>query len=345
MGQSKSVYASVKSYSLRGKLLTREDYQTLAESRNLDELMTRLRNTVYENVVVETPKPYTARSIEASIRGHLAYIHYNIRRTAGNAPILDAYYMRFIVSNLKAILKGKALGKTQEEIESQLNLRAEELLKQRDIVVKALVAKDLGEAVSSLGSAKFGDQVARAAAAYEESRNIQVFDTYFDKILYQQLRGALKNTWDRDVIKLVGLDIDAYNLLGVIRGKFWGLSESVIEDIVVSPTSTAPRELLSRMMVAGSVQDALNELSTTRYSDMIPQTENQMDAVAEFEKAIERQIYAISIRAFTKMFSFATIIGITKLTGYETQNLAAIAFAVEQKIPASTTISKLVLES
>ena len=123
MGQSKSVYASVKSYSLRGKLLTREDYQMLAESRNLDELMTRLRNTVYENVVAETPKPYTARGIEASIRGHLAYVHYNIARTVGNAPILNAYYMRFIVSNLKAVLKGKALGKTQEEIESQINLR------------------------------------------------------------------------------------------------------------------------------------------------------------------------------------------------------------------------------
>jgi V/A-type H+-transporting ATPase subunit C len=35
----KNVYASVKSYSQRGKLLKKEDFQTLAESRDLEELM------------------------------------------------------------------------------------------------------------------------------------------------------------------------------------------------------------------------------------------------------------------------------------------------------------------
>ena len=43
----KNVYASVKSYSQRGKLLNRADFQTLAESRDLEELMTRIKNTIY----------------------------------------------------------------------------------------------------------------------------------------------------------------------------------------------------------------------------------------------------------------------------------------------------------
>lgn len=343
MGRTKNVYASVKSYSQRGKLLKREDYQTLAESRNLDELMTRMRNTIYEDVVADAPKPYTAQGIESVIRGHLAYLHYNIARTVGDSPILDSYYLRFAVSNLKAILKGKALGKTQEEVEVHINLRAEELLKQRDIVVKALVAKDLEEAVAGLAATQFGDQVARAAAAYGETGNIQVFDTYFDKILYQYLSRALRNTGDRDIIRIVGLDVDSYNMLSVIRGKFWELGESIMEDLVVAPTPSAPRELLGRMMAAGSVRDALNELSTTRYRDLVPQTDNEMDAVAQFERALEREIYAASARSFTKMFGFATIIGITKLTAYETRNLAAVAFAVEQGIQPKVTMSKLVL--
>lgn len=36
------VYAGVKSYSLKGKLLTKKDFETLAESRDLDELVTRI---------------------------------------------------------------------------------------------------------------------------------------------------------------------------------------------------------------------------------------------------------------------------------------------------------------
>ena len=345
MSRAKNVYASVKSYSQRGKLLRREDYQMLSESRNLDELVTRMRNTIYEKVISDAPKPYTARGIESVIRGHLAFLHYNIARTAGKSPILDAYYMRFIVSNLKAILKGKVLNKTQEEIESHINLRAEELLKQRDIVVKALVAKDLEEAVASLGPTRFGEEISRAAAAYGDGGNIQVFDTYFDKIVYQHLGKARKHSWDMDVTKIVDLDIDSYNLLSVIRGKFWGLGEARMEDLLVTPTASAPRDLLTRMMAAETVRDALNEVAGTKYKSLVPQTENEMDAVAEFERALERETYAASLRSFTKMFSFATIIGITKLTAYEIGNLAAIAYAVEQQIPSKTVMSRLVLDA
>ena len=87
-----------------------------------------------------------------------------------------------------------------------------------------------------------------------------------------------------------------------------------------------------------------NELTSTRYKDLIPESENELDAVAEFERKFELEIYQSSLRSFSKMFSFATTIGITKLTAYEVRNLAAIAYAVEQKIPTETTMSKLILE-
>lgn len=336
-----NVYASVKSYSKKGRLLKKSDFQTLAESRDLEELMTRIKNTSYGESISDVQKPYTSQKIENALRGHLADIHYSIAKTAGDKSIFNAYYMKFIISNLKSVLKGKILGKTQEEIESHVNLRAEELIKQRDIVLKALVAKDLEEAVASLSSAQFGEEIAKAAAIYNDKKNIQIFDLYFDKILFQNLGRAMKNA---DVSKLVGLDIDFYNLLSVIRGKFWGLSEEQINDLSVSATTGASRELLGRMISAGSVRDAFNELASTKYKNLIPETENELDAIAEFERAFELEIYQSSLRSFSKMFNFATIIGITKLTGYEVRNLAAIAYAVEQKIPTEITMSKLILE-
>jgi len=343
MGGSKNVYASVKSYSKRGKLLKKSDFQTLAESRDLDELMTRIKNTVYGDSVAEVQKPYTSQGIESALRSHLADTHYSIAKTSGNSGVLDAYYMKFIVSNLKSILKGKALGKSQEEIETHVNLHAEELIKQRDIVIKALVAKDLEEAVASLNSVQFGEEIAKAAALYSERKNIQIFDTYFDKILIQHLAGAMKNYVDKDATKLVGMDVDFYNILSVIRGKFWGLQEEQIQDLIVSQTPTA-KELLGRMIASATIRDAFNELSNTKYKSLIPQTEIELDAIAEFERAFEMAIYQTALRSFTKMFSFATIVGITKLTAFEVRNLAAIAFAVEQKIPTEITMSKLILE-
>lgn len=340
----KSVYASVKAYSKKGKLLTRSDFQTLAESRDLDELMTRIKNTTYIDAVSEVQKPYTSQGIESALRGHLAEIHHSIARTAGGSSrLLDAYYMKFIITNLKIILKGKVLGKNQDELERHLNLRAEELIKQRDIVVKALVAKDLEEAVASLSSVQFGEDIAKAAAAYNDKKNMQMFDTYFDKILYKQLGSAIQSTRELDATRLISMDVDFYNLLSVVRGKLWGLDDAQIEDLIVSNTPAISKELLGRMITAASITDAFAELSATRYKVLIPDAENELDAVSEFERAFEMAIYTASARAFTRMFSFATVIGITKLTSFEVRNLAAIAYAVEQSIPAETTISKLIL--
>ena len=341
MSASKNVYASVKSYSKRGKLLKKEDFQTLAESRDLDELMTRIKNTVYADAVAEVEKPYTSQNIESALRSYLADIHYGISKTAGGG-ILDAYYLKFIISNLKQILKGKVLGKSQEEIETHINLHAEELIKQRDIVIKALVAKDLEETVANLNQTEFGEDIAKAAALYADKKSLQIFDTYFDKILMSRLVKALKSG-DIDASKLVSMDIDFYNILSVIRGKFWGLDEQQIQDLIIIQ-SPAAKELLLRMMSVGTIRDAFNELSNTKYRDLIPQSENELDSIAEFERSFELAIYQSSLNSFTKMFSLATTVGITKLTAFEVRNLAAIGYAVEQKIPTETTMSKLILE-
>ncbi|MDH5657866.1 MAG: V-type ATPase subunit [Nitrosopumilus sp.] len=343
MGGSKNVFASVKAYSKRGKLLTKTDFQTLAESRDLEELMTRIKNTVYVDAVSDVQKPYTSQNIESSLRSKLADIHYSIARTTGNSGVLDAYYMKFIITNLKLILKGKVLGKSQEDLETHVNLHAEELIKQRDIVIKALVTKDLEESVASLNSVQFGEDIVKAAALYNEKKNLQIFDTYFDKIFYQHLAGAMKKYSDKEATKLVSMDIDFYNILSVIRGKFWKLQEEQIQDLIIG-TNPFARELLNRMITASTIRDAFNELSNTKYKNLVPQAENELDAIAEFEREFEIAIYSSSLRSFTKMFSFATIIGIIKLTSFEVRNLAAIAFAVEQKISTEVTMSKLILQ-
>lgn len=343
-GGSQKVFASVKSFSQRGRLLSKAELQTLAESRDLDELITRIKNTKYADAASKIAKPYTAANVESALRSELADIHYSIAKTAGQSDILDAYYLKFLISNLKLILKGKALGKPQEEIEPHLNLHAEELIGQRDVIVKALVAKDLEEAVASLGSIEFGDEVAKSIAVYNDKKNVQVFDVFLDKILYQQLGRAVRNSRDRDLMRLVGMDIDFYNILSILRGKFWGLDEEQIKNLIVTHTPSIPRDLLGKLISSDSVKSVLGELATTRYKDLVPQTDNDIEAISQFEHNFEMATYKAVNRSFTKMFSFSTIVGITKLTAYEVRNIAAIAFAVEQKIPPQTTMSRLIAE-
>jgi V/A-type H+-transporting ATPase subunit C len=140
------------------------------------------------------------------------------------------------------------------------------------------------------------------------------------------------------------MDIDFYNILSILRGKFWGLDEEQIKNLIVTHTPSIPQDLLGKMISCDSVKNVLDELLTTRYRDLVPQTEDSIEAISQFEHSFEMAIYKAVNRSFTKMFSFATIIGITKLTAYEVRNISAIAFAVEQKIAPQTTMSRLIIE-
>tara|TARA_B100000029_G_scaffold206400_1_gene204178 strand:+ start:163 stop:1212 length:1050 start_codon:yes stop_codon:yes gene_type:complete len=343
-GGSQKIFVTVKSYSKRGQLLKRADFQTLAESRDLDELVTRIKNTKYVDAISGVAKPYTAENLEMTLRSHLAEEQFKIAKASGNSKILDAFFQKFIITNLKLIIKGKILGKSQDEISTYFNMHAEELTKQRDTVVKALVAKDLEEAVSSLGSSPFSTEIQKAVELYNESKNIQAFDVYFDKMLYQNISKSLRSENDQDISHVYGMEIDFFNVMSVLRGKFWGLDDERIQDLSCASTLNIPNQVMDRMRAAESVKDALDELSTTRYKDLIPETEDEVEAMGEFEHAFEMSYYNAINGSFSKMFSFATVVGISKLIGYEIRNIAAIAFAVEQKIPVETTMSKLIVK-
>ena len=56
-------------------------------------------------------------------------------------------------------------------------------------------------------------------------------------------------------------------------------------------------------------------------------------------------IYNLMQSQFGKIFGFSTVVAIVRLIEYEIRNLSSIAFAVEQKIPSETTMSRLIVKS
>jgi V/A-type H+-transporting ATPase subunit C len=338
------VYAGVKSYSLKGKLLTKKDFETLAESRDLDELVTRIKNTAYNDVVSKVQKPYSAQKIELALKDRQADLHHMMIQAVGGSNLLFAYYLKFVLRNLKVILKGKILGRTQEEIETSLSLHAEELIWERDIILKALIAKDFEEAVTTLKSIGIGAEVEKAYSMYNEKKQIQFLDMYFDKFFYENLSHTIRNSPDFSLHILCGMEVDFYNIMCVLRGKFWGLDENQIQSLIVPQISSSSKEVLTRMISADSIKSALNELVGTSYKDLIPQDENPIDAISQFERGFEKLIYESMQAEFVRVFSFSTVVAITRLIDYEVRNLSSIAFAVEQKIPAETAISRLIVK-
>src|SRR5215211_5933785 len=321
------IFGTVLSHGLRGRMLTKGELQTLAESRDIEELVTRTKNTVYLDALAKLTKPYTAEKVEGALREYLVNMHAKMVTIAGGSTILDAYFVKYITMNLKLVLKGKALGKTYEELLPKINLRAEELVGRRDLVIKALVAKDLDEAVAS----------------YKEKRDVRLFDTFLDHALYHALDRALAtDAQSQDVKKLVSTDIDSYNVLAVLRGKFWGLSQQDITDLIVTTTPKVTRESIQKMINTEKLSEAIGELNNTVYRDIVPQNaSNDIDAIMQLEAGFESVAHKRVVSSFRAVFTVAIMLSALKLMMIEVKNLASIAAGVEQKVPAETIMSRL----
>ncbi len=72
------IFGTVLSHGLRGRMLTKNELQNLAESRDLEELVTRLKNTIYLDAFAKLTKPYTAEKVEGALREYLVNTHAKI---------------------------------------------------------------------------------------------------------------------------------------------------------------------------------------------------------------------------------------------------------------------------
>src|SRR5918911_3818847 len=338
------IFGTVLSHGLRGRMLTKSELQVLAEARDIEELVTRLKNTVYLDAFAKLTKPFTAERIEGALREYLVNTHAKMVNVTGGAGIINAYFVKYITWNLKIVLKGKALGKSYEELVPKVNLRAEELVGRRDIVIKALVAKNLEESVAAIATSEFGEDASKAAAIYKEKGDLRIFDTYIDHVFYHDLgRAITAESQSPDAKKVASTDIDSYNVLAVLRGKFWGLHPVDINELIVSTTSKVTRDSLQKMINVEKIPEAISELSNTVYNGVIPQTaSNDIDAIMQLESNFEAVGLKRIIGSFRSMFSVGIMLGALKLMMIEVRNLSAIASGIEQGVPTETIVSRLV---
>lgn len=338
------IFGTVLSHGLRGRMLTKSELQTLAEARDMEELVTKMKNTIYLDAFAKLTKPYTAEKIEGALKEHLVSAHAKLVNITGGAGILNAYFIKYITWDLKIVLKGKALGKSYEELLPKVNLRAEELVGRRDVIVKALVSKNLEEAVAAISGSEFGEDASKAAAVYKDKGDLRIFDTYLDHVFYHDLGRAMNaESQSPDVKKVASTDIDSYNVLAVLRGKFWGLSSAEINDLIVSTTPKVTRDTLQKMVNIEKISEAIGELSNTVYNGIIPQAaSNDIDAITQLESNFEAIGLKRVLGSFRTMFSVGIMLGALKLMMIEIRNLSAIASGIEQKVPVETIVSRLI---
>jgi V/A-type H+/Na+-transporting ATPase subunit C len=339
-----------KAFALRGTLLDSASIQKLAESTSLDELVNRLRSTPYADTLSGLAPPYNARRIELAMKERLAVVHHSITQGAGRYGILELYYLKNIAWDLKLALKARALNRTYEETVEYLDMKAEELVGRRDLLVKVLTAKDINEAVSMLSGTEFFPDVEKAVASYTSKGEIRFFDIYIDHAVLTSISKeyslnprlyAGKSADVNGIAEMVALDIDAYNVLSVLRSKLWGLSESEIQELMITPARRIQLATLTSMAAADSVTEAV-KLIESSYRFPLQGAQNDEELIDLVEDGFANQMKETATLAFVwQGLSPGTILALIKLLEFEVGNLAAIAIGVEARMDPKKILSKL----
>lgn len=348
---SSNIYIGTKAYSLKGTLLDAAEVQKLAECTSLEELVNRLRSTAYSECLSGLSPPFDAKKLELALRERLANVHHSIMATARRYRIFGCYYSRHIAWDLKIALKAKALNKTYEETVEYLDMRAEELVGRRDLLVKVLSAKDINEAVSFLSDTEFFEDVQKALASFSSKGEVRFFDLYIDHAVLTSISkeyaknfrvySSTRATDVGGVGEMVAADVDSYNALSVLRSKLWGLPEQEVRDLIITPTYRLTASVLTRMVGADSTSDAAKLLESV-YQIQSQAAMGEEQVIDLVEDRLTSEMRKIASKAFVwQGLSAGVALALLKLLEFEIGNLAAIAIGVEAKMGPKNILAKL----
>ena len=333
-------YSATKAYSYRGGLIDTQTITSLTESSDLDELVTKLKATPYDAAVSRISTPYSSRKIEKACYEHVSDIHCKLMKTSPGGELLSAYYLKHIARTLKIILKGKALGKSETELEEYVDLYTEELIGRRDLLVKVMTADTLQDAVDSLSGSEFYKDIITALKMYNDNPQINIFDVYIDKAYHTQLVNTYTKL-DTISIKLrpiISHYIDSYNVISVLRAKQWNFDTEQIKEILIKPTFDIKFKKLNQMALTDDVETAMKMLESTSFRSFIPTSfDNLADTISMLDSNIKNYEYhkfnkVFVWNAFTDLVSLALI----RVKEFEAANIATISFGIENNIETKT---------
>lgn len=342
-----NIYAGTKSFALRGTLLDRQILERLAESSSMEEFVNRLKTTPYSEEISKVTLPYSSRRLELAFRARLAKVHYSLIQ-ATNSKLVKLFYLKRIGWDLKTVLKAKILNKSYEDILEFVDMRAEELVGRRDLLVKIMSAKDIQEAVSFLSGSEFYEDLEKAVSLYNTNQEIRVIDTYIDHSVLSRISKEYTSnsssyktkTNVASIETMIAIEVDSYNVLTALRSKIWNISENETLSILIRPTYNVPIETLNNIVSASTVQEAVR-LLPEKYVAGETQLSNE-ELIAYVEQKFREESLDIAAKAFVwQGLSVATALALIKLLENEVNNLAAISVGIESGIESKKIISSL----
>lgn len=245
--------------ALKAQLLRENDWARLSEARDFAEQQRVLLATSY--------RPWVAETLDGTIRSLGSALHQTARTVEWSVPpeaadFVRAWARRNLLRNLKTILKGKALGRTEDEIRAEL-LDLDPGTSPQLPMAALVRAPSIESVLDLLEHTELQHWIHEARRIYERDPTLFGLEAALDRLYYPELSSRIERLkpWDRVVESLVGDEIDQVNLMWLLRYRLnYGLSPAETYYLLVPVTGRVRADELKRLVRQETIAGVAGQL-------------------------------------------------------------------------------------
>jgi vacuolar-type H+-ATPase subunit C/Vma6 len=258
------------------------------------------------------------------------------------ARLLSEYESQYRLESLKSSLRLMAAHQNEELPSDALYGDLKD-----DSLRGAVETRNVERLLEAVGAPSLYVEISSALA---EKKPLPIIEAIVDKYTLTRIWDSTEmHDWiDKESVQgLVGEQIDAANLLLVVRSKALGISAEEVQQMLV-PVSYRLRDALVEATNAGSTMNALRAFTKTAYASSVERfldTFKDGDSLYPLDVLLRRQHAASCLSAFSGFpFRAGLPLAFTYLMGYEMSDLQSIVFGKRDDLPMERIEQFLILQ-
>jgi vacuolar-type H+-ATPase subunit C/Vma6 len=344
-------YASVtaKIGAERSNLLGEAKLKVLSESKDLNDLVIQLKETVYQPQLAKTAPPYSGRKLERAFQENLIETYIKIIK---NSPVSASTYLtmpllRLETENIKALIKAVSADLNEEERAARVYLSVEDFFKHRRAFEEALKASDLKQLSTAFAKTEYTSALTFGLKSYNESGATTCFDVLLDKTYYEKLfnaYGKLPKREKQHALFYANAESSGYILLTLLRGKILNHDANWLR-VIIPDAHFLPNATVEALVVAADFESAFKLVQKSPYSSFFARAQTNEETVANAERAFKKAIYNQARQSrITEIFNVGVPLAFLNQKQAETSNIVTISLGVEAALNPESIQSLLLLD-
>jgi V/A-type H+/Na+-transporting ATPase subunit C len=342
---------SAKIGAERSYLLNNTKMRSLTETKDLNDFVSALNDTIYKDELSKIRPPFSSRKLERVFQESLIQDYIKIIKNSPktSTPFLRMFLQRLEIENIKILVKGIQAELPFEEKKLRIYFQVEDFLKRRDLFEEASKASDVKMLSETLKKTEYSLAIKEGLLSYEENGTTACLDILLDKIFYERLHDSFSHLpkSERRYASFYAQNEEAsYLFLTLLRGKNLGYDVAWLRTVLPKENLDISPRILDALIEADSFESALNLVLKTPYGNLFTNGKNHEEIIAAGERAFRNSVFTNALKKrVAEVFNIGLPLAFMIQKETEIHNLNIISLGIETELSPEKIQSKLILSS